>query len=468
MWSTTRPRAVLVVDSDSKFIQSLKQDPLATTTPLVQADSGKTAQLTLANADLSLAGIFLNPAACDSPDWVSVVRFAHLRRAATPVYLILDPGAQPPDLDLKKLAVHEILKKPLVYAKLVEKVVPPSIKFDSKKALSEADSKAAADPAGAEVPSDDSEYAPIRAEDFLSGTKSFFNVYVRLTSGRHIKILQAGDTFTPDRVIGYLNKGVTHFYLEKSAQSNYLSYCDQLASSLLKAKAAPMKVKVTQTLNHGEETLNFLRTNGLQESSLQFASSFVGNVGELVKQVKMDQDKFMQGFLGNLAHYDHGVMTTALTAMLARHFKIESAKAVEMVGLAAIMHDVGLYKIFPETFVEDESKMDEPTKGIFRTHPVLGAEYLRTFTKVDPAAVQAVAQHHERRNRKGFPERSKTQPANRISEIVGICDEFAHLIKRTNEEPTLNPFHEMEERIFDGFTTPMIQAFKETFMLGIG
>jgi len=75
-----------------------------------------------------------------------------------------------------------------------------------------------------------------------------------------------------------------------------------------------------------------------------------------------------------------------------------------------------------------------------------------------------VAQHHERRNKLGFPRRTGAGVVNRIAEIVGISDEFARLLQRATQDPRVNPFQIMEVDIFQGFSFPVVEAFRKAFL----
>jgi HD-GYP domain-containing protein (c-di-GMP phosphodiesterase class II) len=88
---------------------------------------------------------------------------------------------------------------------------------------------------------------------------------------------------------------------------------------------------------------------------------------------------------------------------------------------------------------------------------------LRQIRGVEPVVIQAVEQHHERRSRKGFPYRLGSGNINRVSEIIGISDEFVHLIGKCKVDGS-DPFKLMESTVFHGFSSPVITAFQMIFM----
>ena len=456
-------RSVLIVDPDRKFVDGIYQDPRSQQFPPIIAQTGKDAQLALADVKQLFTGVFVN-LAVENPHGLSVIRFCHQHRPATPLFLLHEAG--PPPLEpyiLKQLPILGLVAKPISYAKLLDRITPKEAVFDAERAVAEA-KEGRREGIDAEVAELDTSFVPIRAADFVAGSRSFFDVYVRLASGRYIKILQAGDSFTPDRLASYLRKGVENFFLRKEVQERYLSYCDKLVDAVLSSKTVSKEVKVAQTLNLGQETVSYLQSHGLDQTDLHYVDRYSHAVRKLVDQLPSADEPMLKGFLADIAMYEHGVSTSMIAGLLARQLELEADKAVSIVGSASLLHDIALSGKPEAIRAEDESKMSEDQKKIFHLHPAEGAEKLAKLRGVDAAVVQAVAQHHERRNKMGFPRRAGAGVVNRIAEIVGISDEFARLLARAAKDPRTNPLQIMEVDVFPGFSYPVVEAFRKVFM----
>ena len=104
---------------------------------------------------------------------------------------------------------------------------------------------------------------------------------------------------------------------------------------------------------------------------------------------------------------------------------------------------------------------------LYKTHPAVGAKVLEEKVKgLDAVVIQAVAGHHQRRTKRGFPTRPAGTPLHPVAEIVGVADEFVRLTKRAEKDPTLSIRGEMENDMFNGFTFKTCQAFREIFFPG--
>lgn len=458
---------ILVVDTDESFIAALAAIPESQRIPIKVAQDGKIAQAILADEKIRIAGVFVSPSLRSNPNWASVLRFSYLHRLATPTYMIVKSKAHDEDLgdiDVRKLGVRHVVEKPLSYQKLIELVAPIVHKFDATQALEAA--KNEPDPLGVELEAE-RDFVSIRATDFLSGTKSLFDVYVKLASGKFIKILQAGDSFTYERIAGYLQNGITHFQIRREVQEIYISYCDHLASSLISSGNAPTEIKIAQTLNQGEETIRYLATQGVIEENLRYAVKFLSNVKEIAAQFRSKKVPLLEQFFQNIVAYDHAAAVAFLAGLLAQKLSISADKPSRTIGIAAFFHDIALVGNLPqELWNADESKMTPEQERIYRAHPQVAADLLSKIPGVHASAIQAIEQHHMRLRGKGFPRRTGTTPVSRMAEIVGICDEFVHLILKCKDNPKLDLLSELQKHVYPYFGEPLVLGFHQAFFPG--
>jgi HD-GYP domain-containing protein (c-di-GMP phosphodiesterase class II) len=142
---------------------------------------------------------------------------------------------------------------------------------------------------------------------------------------------------------------------------------------------------------------------------------------------------------------------------------VTSDRPVETFGMAALLHDVGLYRLPEELRHEDLSKMTIEQQGVFKTHVGIGAQILSEMKSIHPAAIQGVEQHHARRGKQGFPSTVQAANLSLIGEITGMADDLAHLIQATGKKPDFDPLSEMEKRLH-GFSPKVADAFRRAFV----
>ncbi len=448
--------AILVVDQDPQFLKDL----IAKAGSGVRVDTAverKEAQLHIADKTKFYSALCFNTRVCD-PDAVPLVRFAKVHRPATPVCLLLDEGQSPPPSEAQdKLHIHRVFNKPIDGTQLVNAIFPYTY-FELNKVME----LAAKDTTGADgnMEEADSGMHAISARDFLCGSKSFFDVFVKMAPGKYLKILRAGDEFDAERVKTYLQKNVAYFYMRAEAQELFLQYCDKLTEAILAKPDVDIGVKTNQVLNFGKETMAFLKKRGYNEMTLNTAAQFVTHTQKLTKDLA---PSLLDTFLTKIALADHGTGTTMLVSLMLQELGFQDKKLRDVVALSAMYHDIGLTEM-PEKFQDENmEEMTEDEKKDFEKHPIVGEGMVKSIRRINPLVAQVVLQHHERRTRKGFPNQLGPGAITPVAELVGIADTFNQLILRAHKDPVLDPLREIEVHYFDEFSSPVINAFQKVF-----
>lgn len=450
----TAARGILVVDPDTAFLETVAKDPKNTRVPSFTFSTVRDAQLCIADKTKQLMALFINPVLPTVFD-PALIRHAHHYRPATPIYLLHDNPLPLSEKEFDSIGVQNLVRKPVTYSQIVDIADPP--RFSQSIALAHATEENV----GEEV-QDDTEkgFKAIRAADFISGSKSFFDIYIQLGGKRYLKIVKAGDVFDPERVVSYIKKGVKFFYIRQAAQESYLIYCDQIAKILIDNNKVSAAAKVSQVLNYGEELTAFFRDNGITESTLQYATKYVGHIHQAIDRIELDRFAAIKTFLADVAALEHSNAVAMLASLMMKPLKFSDPDTLNAVGLACMFHDLGLQGASDNVRSEDLGRMTPEEQEAFKQHPSASATQLSDLKKVSEAVVQAVQQHHERRTRKGFPHGLGAGSINGLAEIVGICDEFVNALKKSKERQNMNPLRYMEEQVFDGFSTNVVEAFR--------
>lgn len=469
---------ILVISDSLDFVEALKKDETCKSYQISHATSLEDGKNYLADSKTKYNCIFLKPE-LSGGEGARLISQCHNFQTAVPIYLIID--------DLKKLGetitekeigIQGTLKNPdeiIAISKIIEKSMR---QFDFQKAIDL--NKSIKDP---EEQSADGVLVGIKAANFLSGSKSFFDVFVKLGRNKFVKILDAGESFEVDRINRYMERGLEYLYIKKQAQKFYLDFCDKLTLKIIKSSKVSEAVKINQTLNQGHEVGTFLKESGMNAESLEFATNYSNNVTELIKNVAAN-DKTLKMFMQNIANFEHCAGTALISGLLARKMGYTGADLISVLGVAATLHDIGLYKInntYDELdgnfdyLDEEEIEIELKNKGIsesrkkqiskiYYEHPTRGAEVVLKIQGIDPLVPQLIAQHHERIDSTGFPKLIKPQMINPLSQIIGVADEFCKLIKRiANLKADKAELITFPAKL-DGFSGPIRRAFEAQFL----
>jgi HD-GYP domain-containing protein (c-di-GMP phosphodiesterase class II) len=109
-----------------------------------------------------------------------------------------------------------------------------------------------------------------------------------------------------------------------------------------------------------------------------------------------------------------------------------TAKFIENIGTAAILHDIGNIEV-PPGILAKQGRLDEAEVAVVHAHTGHGARFLRqTFPDAVPDSVVALAteiaeDHHERMDGSGYPRGIAGDAIPLASRIVAVADVYSAL-----------------------------------------
>lgn len=118
----------------------------------------------------------------------------------------------------------------------------------------------------------------------------------------------------------------------------------------------------------------------------------------------------------------HGI-NVALMAMGAAEALNLEEQAVRAIGVAGLLHDIGMVRVPVELLSKAEQLNDEERAYVTR-HPVDGARIIvEADAALDLAAVVAY-EHHIKPDGSGYPTLTYPRSGHRISNLVSVCDTY--------------------------------------------
>lgn len=402
-------------------------------------------------SDIYFSAIFLNH---EVKTCLNLIKRMHEKRAGTPIYVFEDEKHGHMNLESEKLAIHEKLKKPVDIGNILKLITPI---IDDIEAIRTDDGGVTCE-----------DYIAVPIENYLCGSKSFFDLFIRLSSGKYIKLLNKGDQFSIERLSPYLNKGVDRFYLRKDSLDEYVGYCDLILKKIESTELVSSEIKFSHSLHFSDVLLQRLNGMRVNPREIEFASNIVNSTLRLVENTKLIQNRDISAYMKDIVLKDHAIGTTILSALIMKPLGIESSKIQKLVGMAAFFHDLGMLEAgsrINEIESTPVEKLSPEDRDLYINHAHKGATILAQATETNSVILQAIRQHHERRNGYGLGGCVKKSDITPMAEIVGICDEFMHVLRESTLNHRVDPLQKMKVRVFDQFSFITIQAFSNIFRI---
>jgi HD-GYP domain-containing protein (c-di-GMP phosphodiesterase class II) len=119
-------------------------------------------------------------------------------------------------------------------------------------------------------------------------------------------------------------------------------------------------------------------------------------------------------------------------------------------GMAAFVFDIGV-----------ASLPAGADSAAYQTHAQLSAEIVRRWAPPRTGVVDAVLQHHERENGRGFPQRLAAGAIHPNAKVIGLMDTYTALIFPRPPAPRSQPYQAVRQIVsskHEDFATPLIKA----------
>ena len=212
-------------------------------------------------------------------------------------------------------------------------------------------------------------------------------------------------------------------------------------------KAQRMEV-FTATFHVAEETLS----QSLREIAYQDKDVNIEQMLDMVNSVvaKADNDVNLCDMLFKMKQsaesmYAHAINVSLYGQLLGRWVGL-SQEEIELVGIAGLLHDIGLLKCQQEEegipiYFHDE--YDNEVR-IWERHVVYGYNLIKDKS-LDIRVKQAVLTHHERMDGSGFPHQMNYKNINTISKVLAIADTYDTLTLVEPDYDPLSPFEALRQ-----------------------
>jgi HD-GYP domain-containing protein (c-di-GMP phosphodiesterase class II) len=96
---------------------------------------------------------------------------------------------------------------------------------------------------------------------------------------------------------------------------------------------------------------------------------------------------------------------------------------LEALGLAALMHDIGMFTI-PDSILRKPESLSDAETATVRKHPEIGRECLSPWSAEMPWLAQAACEHHELEDGSGYPRGLRGEQISEFAKIIGLASTY--------------------------------------------
>lgn len=426
---------LLIVDPDETWLGQAKKYFIEALYDVTALINGKEAQLALYNDQFF--AIIINYST-ENHSCMQVLKFIKTNYTNQRVIVVVNDKAkvergEVTEEKFKKLGVSELAVKPFEFGHLKELLEGHQSLSDlmmsvpKKEGVSEE----------TEVNMGDESFSSIKIDEFYSSQAVLFDIYIKISANKYLKILHTGDTFSKERLDKYKNeKKVDSLYFHSSDRRKFIQYNNFLTKKLIDNKNVPAYNKVNILKNVTEKFIEEAFIVGIKPQVVDQGKEVCETVFQLIEK-QTDLYSVLKSYQNfDPTAYSHAFLVTLYSTAIIKQFEWQSKATIETTAMACMFHDIGktlLPKEFSNLSVRD---MTPEQLDIYKKHSELGYQIVENNRSLNNSVKQIILHHHEAFDGTGFPFQKKGNKIPTLANIVCLADDFVHIMMDEKLQPT--------------------------------
>lgn len=220
-----------------------------------------------------------------------------------------------------------------------------------------------------------------------------------------------------------LENRVDKLYVSNKSKQKYQKYIEQNLDKILTDPKIEEIKKAGILYDTSAGLVKDVLSNPTYGDNIQRSKDLVTNT---VEYILKGRDAFLN--LLKITSFDyytytHSVNVCTFAIALAQQLGFNDDNFLHELGTGALLHDVGKSKI-SDRIINKRSALTPIEFEIMKKHPRWGVEILQETNMIPEASYYPVLQHHERGDRRGYPDGLSLDEMHLYSKIVSIVDSF--------------------------------------------
>lgn len=268
-------------------------------------------------------------------------------------------------------------------------------------------------------------YCKVHIDEFISGKKIIYPVFLKLSASKFIKIAHTGEDLNQDKIDGIKKHGVEYFYLQNEDFKDYIKRNVNLAKRLLLFHEIEDEKKRDFFVSISKNILDYQFTREINSETFSMSLFTIHNTLKFVSEKKDFLDTLQTLHLHSPTGVEHSMLVSLIASSIALQSDEFNSKTVLMVALSALYHDIGMKELPAELEFKPLNLMTPEELKLYKTHPQLASQLLSEIKELPDTVAQAILHHHEHCDGSGYPfgiGRIKIHP---IARVIAVADFIA-------------------------------------------
>ena len=314
------------------------------------------------------------------------------------------------------------------------------------------------------------DYVPIRISLLLRWGSANYDLFMKLSDSRFVKVIKADEAFIPSDAERFFSKNIQHLYITSTDADAYLKNFEANITMVLNSESSSSADLTVLTLESLESVERIASTLGWTPQVLEAAKHAVNLA---IKAVCLEPNilkLFKQKLSDPTSKYSsHVSLLSLLTCGIAHQLGWVSESTQMKLGLAALLHDLTLDEsVYQDIFLWNQAASDltdkTPEVQKYRNHPIEAANLVLAMKNLPSDVDQIILQHHEMKDGTGFPRGLITSRITPLACVFIIVEDLINFMEESKDfDQKINLFiKHRENKYSSGNFKKVFDAFQET------
>ncbi len=271
------------------------------------------------------------------------------------------------------------------------------------------------------------QYCRVAIDQFISGKKISFEIFIRLSEGKFTKLAHEGENLALERIKAFQARGVDFLYIKAEDFAKYVGFNLTLSRAGVKSNSISREQKAGLLKHASEVILEDLFLNGVNEDSFNNAKEMTENTLTLLASAPDCLELIASLDSHGDPLYAHCLAVSLYSGVIAKQIGWTSPSTLFNVSTAGLFHDIGLKAIDRKIVDKPKSTLTFDEIKLLETHPARGVEILGSLPSIRSDILQIVLQHHETCSGLGYPAKLPKVKINPVARLIAVADVFCEL-----------------------------------------
>ncbi|MDD5160923.1 MAG: HD domain-containing protein [Sulfuricurvum sp.] len=302
-------------------------------------------------------------------------------------------------------------------------------------------------------------YKAIDKRLITEGSEINFNLFLPNEAKSAMSLFLQSDTAVDGNAKVKLRE-IETLYVSEEDEERYNEYVAQHLQSIAKNSDIPTEEKARLVYAKASEAVDAMFKDPESLENVKNAQPIVNNLIDIILQDNSAVESLMKITAHDYYTHTHSINVSIYTLSLGSYLGI-AGKDLEVLGMAAILHDLGKSKIDYE-IINKNGKLSDEEFTQMKLHPALGHEIALKLGISDERILSGIRHHHEKIVGGGYPDNLTGDQISQFARIIGTCDVFDALsTKRSYKDPmsSFDSLRLMKQQMVGHLDMNMVDAF---------